>query len=289
MKKRFAANSLRFKLVLASVLVEALMLTLLVANSLRLMEISLTEQEQTHLQQLAPLLNASLSGPLVQRDYATIQEILRESRHRNGIVYFVLLDAGNKIVAADGWDISQPLPPLDANIDDDDEDSIGRFDTETPIQLAGQTYGHLRYGVSTEIFTRARAHLLKQSMSIAIAEICLSVILLALLGYWLTRHLLMLTRGAEEIAAGNFEITLPVRSGDEVGQLTTAFNTMASNIRDDIEALRRGNEAQLHYLIESQREQARLNSLLSAMSIGVLFVSPDERWSITIPPFCVSG
>ncbi len=287
MKRRFAPASLRLKLVIASVVVEALMLTLLVTNSLRLMETSLAEQAEAHLKQLAPLLNASLAAPLVQQDHATIRAILRESRHRDAIVYLVLFDAGNKVVAAEGWDMATPLPELDTAIggDDGDADSLDRFDTEIPIQLDGQRYGRLRYGVSTKIFALSRTHLLNQSILIALAEIGLSVVLLTLLGYWLTRHLLMLTRGAHQVANGDFNVTLPVTSSDEVGQLTVAFNLMAENIRADIEALRAGGELQLSYLLEAQREHARLNSLLSAMNIGILFVSPEGRIVYCNPAF----
>lgn len=285
MNLRFIPDSLRLKLVIASVLVEALMLMLLVANSLRLMQTSLVEQAEAHLNQVAPLLNASLAAPLVQRDHATIREILQESRHRDGIVYLVLFDAQNKIVAAEGWDAAKPLPQPDNSIGDNDEDSLDRFDTEIPIQLAGQRYGRLRYGVATGILGHAKAHLLNQSILIALAAIVLSTVLLALLGYWLTRHLRMLTRGAHQVAAGNFDIKLPVQGNDEVGQLTTAFNTMADNIRMDIDALRSGAEAQLRYLVQSQQEHARLNSLLSAMRIGILFASPENKVVYCNPAF----
>jgi len=281
---RFISDSLRLKLVIASVLVEAVMLALLVTNSLRLMQTSLIEQTEAHIQQVAPLLNASLAAPLVQRDHATIREILRESRHRDGIVYLVLFDDQNKIVAAEGWDATQPLPRLDTSVGDD-IDSHDRFDTEIPIQLAGQRYGRLRYGVATGILDLARAHLLNQSILIALSAIALSAVLLVLLGYWLTRHLLMLTRGAHQVAMGDFGVKLPVRSNDEVGQLTTAFNIMAENIRMDIDALRSSAEVQLRYLIQSQQEHARLNSLLSAMRIGILFVSPESKVVYCNPAF----
>lgn len=283
MKLRFIPDSLRLKLVLASVLVEAVMLTLLVANSARLMQASLTEQAAAHINQVAPLLNASLATPLVQRDYATIREILRESRHSDAIVYLVLFDAQDKLVAAEGWDMAAPLPKLDSAIGG--KDHLDRFDTEIPIQLAGQRYGRLRYGVSTGILGLAKAHLLNQGILIALASIGLSAVLLTLLGYWLTRHLMLLTRGAHQVAKGNFDIKLPVHGNDEVGQLTTAFNFMTDNIRADIEALRNAAETQLRYLMQSQQEQARLNSLLSAMRFGILFVSPGNKVVYCNPAF----
>ncbi len=282
MKLPSPSRSLRLKLVLASVVVEILMLTVLVVNSLRLMESSLEQQARANLEQIAPLLNASLVAPLIQRDYATLADILRESMRKDGVTYLVLFDNERRVVAALGWSPSQPLPELDEHVG---RSANGVFDTEIPIQLAGQTYGRLRYGTSTEIFTQAKSHLLNQSMLIALAAILLSAIFLALIGYWLTRHLKMLTQGAEEVARGDFSISLPVHSDDEIGKLTNAFNIMTANIRADMEALRAGGELQLRYLMDAQQEHARLNSLLSAMNIGILFVSPDNRVVYLNPAF----
>lgn len=282
MKLPAPSRSLRLKLVLASVVVEILMLTVLVVNSLRLMESSLEQQARANLEQIAPLLNASLAAPLMQRDYVTLADILRESIRKDGVTYLVLFDNERRVVAALGWSPNQPLPELDEHAG---RSANGVFDTEIPIQLAGQTYGKLRYGTSTEIFTQARSHLLNQSLLIALAAILLSAIFLALIGYWLTRHLKMLTQGAEEVARGDFDISLPVHSDDEIGKLTTAFNIMTANIRADMEALRAGGELQLRYLLDAQQEHARLNSLLSAMNIGILFVSPDSRVVYLNPAF----
>src|SRR5712692_4331416 len=109
-------SSLRLKLVLASVVVEILMLTLLVGNSVRLIEDNMVDQAKLRMQELTPLLNSSLVGPLAQRDYATLQEILQESRRKDGIRYLVLLDTDKKIVAAEGWEKNRPLPAIDQEI-----------------------------------------------------------------------------------------------------------------------------------------------------------------------------
>jgi class 3 adenylate cyclase len=37
--------------------------------------------------------------------------------------------------------------------------------------------------------------------------------------------------GAEEIGAGNYDVTIPVRNRDEIGDLTSAFNEMSRNLK----------------------------------------------------------
>ena len=59
-------RSVRGRLLLAAVVVEAVMLTLLIGNSLRLLREHMAEQERSHARQMEPVLNAALVAPLAQ-------------------------------------------------------------------------------------------------------------------------------------------------------------------------------------------------------------------------------
>jgi diguanylate cyclase (GGDEF)-like protein len=264
-------RSLRFKLVFASVVVEVLLLGLLVFNSHRLIEQKLADQTRLRVEELNPLLNAALAAPLVERDYATLGDLLAASRRTEGLTYLALLDNRGKVVASAGWLAGKPLPPLNRQITESDPDSPYRYDTETPITLAGQRYGTLRYGLATDFLAAAKATLLEQSLGIALTEVALSILLLSLLGLWLTRNLAQLHEASRQVAAGNLAVQLPVMSHDEVGELTAAFNTMSQALAERVRAL--------------DNSQARLISLLSAMSIGILFEDVDNRVIYFNPAF----
>jgi diguanylate cyclase (GGDEF)-like protein/PAS domain S-box-containing protein len=238
-------KSLRFKLLMTSVLIEVVMLTLLVTNSVRLIESNLSEQGIARVEEIRPLLNAALSGPLAQRDYGTLQEILNEIQNCHGIAYLAVFNNDKKLIAATGWNPQQPLPEIDTRLNESD----GFFDTQTDISIANQTYGVLRYGLSTKFLTAAKTQLLQQSLLIAAAEIALSIFLLALIGYWLTRHLVLLTRASEQVSAGNFKIQLPVTTEDEIGKLSFAFNSMSSAINNRINALSE-SESRFHAIAD---------------------------------------
>ena len=267
--------SLRTKLILLSLIVEVVMLSLLVFNSVRLSQDSLIAQAKVRYIELNSLFNAALAAPLAQRDYATLHEILAESLQQ-GIVYAVLIDQGGHIVASAGWKKGMPLPQATPSTHLDT--SSDQFIASTKILLAGQHYGTLHYGVSTVFLREARAHLLRESLLIAGFEILLSTLLLAALGFWLTRNLSRLTRASEAFAQGQLDIRLPVVSGDEVGSLTRAFNAMANAIASQIGALR-ASTGRLH------EEQARLVSLLHAMKLGILFADTKNRIVYYNPAF----
>lgn len=67
---------------------------------------------------------------------------------------------------------------------------------------------------------------------LVVAGILLALTLLGTVGATILRPLRTLILSARQIESGNLELNMPVRSRDEVGQLTAAFNSMASRLRE---------------------------------------------------------
>lgn len=98
----------------------------------------------------------------------------------------------------------------------------------------------------------------------------LVMVVLAMLGVlWLsgrmTRNLRLLTRGAEQLAAGDLEARVPLRSRDEFGRLARTFNRMASELRENqrrlLEEERRRKEQEIQQRLleaENQRKSREL-------------------------------
>ena len=162
-------KTVRGRLLLAALLVEALMLALLIGNSVRLLYDSLSEQAQRHAEQMSPILNAALMAPLAQRDYATVRAILDESRGKNGITYLAVSDSRGVTVARSGWPAATPLPQPDAVFTLNDKDEGGaRYDVDMPITLYGQKLGSLRFGLDLSHIVAARESLVSQGILIAL-------------------------------------------------------------------------------------------------------------------------
>jgi len=240
--------SLRFRLVAAACFVLLLMLWVLVANSVRLLDDALVARENRHLAELQVLHNASLSVPLAERDYVRLTRLVRQLGQQKGISYIVLKDAAQRIVAAEGWDPARPLPPP---LDDFSRlpREAERFDGMTALRIGDREVGSAYFGIDTQFLREAGYQLLWQSVAIGWVAFLLTVFLLSIIGYWLTRNLRVLQRGVGALESGETTVRLPVGSNDEIGTLTRAFNRMSQALDERVEALKK-SEARFHAIAD---------------------------------------
>ncbi|MFV1502850.1 adenylate/guanylate cyclase domain-containing protein [Mycobacterium kansasii] len=97
-----------------------------------------------------------------------------------------------------------------------------------------------------------------KTLVLAVAGITLAICVVSmLLAKLLVRPIRRLEAGTERISAGDYEVTVPVRSRDELGDLTAAFNEMSRNLKIKEELLN-----------EQRKENDRL--LLSLMPAPVV-------------------
>ncbi len=238
------------------------MLGLLLANSFRLLNQTLQEQTHARLEALTPLLNASLSARLFERDHAAIQEILDQlvSNRMADLTYIVVYDNRNDIYARAGKIDPAQMPALDMDVGSSVSDLV--FDARAPLTVGKVTVGSVRFGLSLTAFAASRDNILRQGSLIALAEVLLSFILLAGAGYLLTRHIRYMVGATQKIAAGDYAARIPIRGRDEIGLLGENFNAMSGAVQERVEALYRSEQA-LHE--EKERAEVTLHSIGDAV------------------------
>lgn len=268
---RWIGKRLHARLLLAAILIEALMLTLLVGNSLRLLQNSLGEQARLYADQLAPVLSAALVAPLAQHAYVTVQAILDEVAAVQGVEYLAVQDANGRMIGASGWERGRPLPPADEALTlFDDDTPLPRYDVVRPIEFAGQKLGTLHYGLGLGHVLKARDRLLVQGVAIALGEILLSLAMMVSIGLLLMRQFARLMQVSEEVAKGNFAFE-PLREGDDdIGQLGRAFNAMARAVAERIRELEELGET-------LQRERDLAQVTLASIGDGVVTTDAEGR------------
>lgn len=112
----------------------------------------------------------------------------------------------------------------------------------------------------------ARRSIWSQSLAGA-GGLAVGLVLSLLLATWLTRPLRDLLGGVQRIAAGDYEVVLPVASRDELGRLTDEFNTMARE-------LGRFRDLNVDTIVAEQEKSA---AILRSIDDGLVVVDPELR------------
>ncbi|OBF35811.1 cyclase [Mycobacterium sp. ACS1612] len=123
-----------------------------------------------------------------------------------------------------------------------------------PVDLRGLHWSIVAKIDSSEAFQPVArfTQTLVISTAVIIFVVCLAAMLLARL---FVRPIRRLEAGAQQISAGDYDVALPVKSRDEFGDLTVAFNDMSRNlaIKEDLLAEQRSeNDRLLRSLMPEQ-------------------------------------
>ncbi len=89
---------------------------------------------------------------------------------------------------------------------------------------------------------------------IAVVSLVFLVFFTQYLAKRITRPLGALVEAAGEIKRGNYNLTIPAATGDEIGELAARFNEMAAQVRSDIEKLKLVQEIRKDFVANASHE-----------------------------------
>ncbi|MBN8779307.1 MAG: EAL domain-containing protein [Thiobacillus sp.] len=223
---------MRYKLTLAALGVEALMLAFLIINGVHLTSEELQKQAENRAQDMGKTLVAALLAPLSQQDDASVRDIVETLQREGGLKMIEVRDSNRRIVHQAGT-----------------ESTDADFRLTLPIEYAGQRYGEIALVLSGDFIQHARNRYLRQSLFIAAAALLLTGILLALSVGGVIRRFDALTRASKRMAQGDLDVKLTGAGEDEIGQLIDTFNRMAESVRFNVDRARE-NEARFHAIAD---------------------------------------
>lgn len=232
MKNPFRNTSIRIRLLLASTVVQVLLLTLLLANSVRLMNEATSANLDTLANQNAAMLNAMATSYIGQHGFDALEDVLGEllAEAVEGLVYVRIADANGQVLLRAGMPELGDLPPVAGEAPDERR----LVHVRRALLLEHNEVGLLQFGVSVSMLAAARQAIMEQGTAIALAEVLLTFGLLSGIGYLLTRNLGRLLAGSQAIAEGRLDHRLPEDGHDELARLARRFNRMAANLQDRI-------------------------------------------------------
>lgn len=250
-------HSLKWRLLPILALLHLVLFGLLAWSATRDMANMATDQARLRTSSLGVELSAALTAPMLERDYATLNDIASALVASSDIDYLVIFNAASTEMARAG--LPKGTPPPD---EDQGAESVGNV-LDVRIALP---QGHARVGVrmtqTTELLQR---YALKSALTtLSAATLMGLVVVLATL--WLTRRLAALEAAALALGQGALGTRVPPDGrDDEISHLGLAFNHMADQIH-----------ASVNELAESQ---SRVSAILQ--SIGDGLIATDTAMRVT--------
>ena len=250
----------RSRLILAGIGLLTLAMVVFSSFASLIFERYLQEQLEEAAMQQRVLLGAALLAPLLQRDYATVEAVIRESRAVRGVDYIAAFDRQRQLVAADG-----PVPPAVA---------AGRqaaaadhtFHFSGAIAADGDAVGHIAFGLSKTLIADARRSLLLGALGVGLIIVLVFSVLFAWISYRLTAPLIALSQATRKMQDGDYGIELTYRGSDEIGALTDDFRQLAARIREQIAKVTASENLQRHYRQSAEQASQAKSEVLAKMS-----------------------
>ncbi len=220
-------KSLRVRLITSVVIIEIVMLSLLVWSNLSVIRQAYAERLWDTATGLLEQVAATSGGYLLEVDYASLEEYLRNVTHREELAYLIVLDRDHQPVVTLGQLPSVLWPTADGHplsVDD------GILDLSREILIGTTAMGRVHAGFSLAQMQHAINSARVRSIVIAGTEIILTILATVFIGVHLTRRLGRLATAAQQVGSGDYAVTVPAEVEDEVGMTATAFNRMVSEV-----------------------------------------------------------
>ncbi len=222
-------RSLRFRLIASVVLIEIVMLSLLVWSNMGVIQRAHAERLQETAASMLQQIADTSGSYLLEVDYASLEEYLRNVASHKELSYLDVSDRDRRSVVSLGqaprprWP-EPDLHPLRVN--------DGVLDIVRDIRIGEQLLGEVRAGFSLSLMEHAIRQARVRSIAIAATEITLTILATVFIGVHLTRRLGHLAHAAQQVGAGNYNVSVKAETRDEVGMMAMAFNRMVTEVSE---------------------------------------------------------
>ncbi len=258
--------SFRWKLILGVTAIQAILLIILIWSGLNALKQSSEDALLKRAQTTAKLFASTAQGAVLATDIAALESIVDEVLSNSGITYARVVSKLG--VLAEGGEKSELSRKFVADTSLVSAANDGVFDTYANITVAGEQYGRVEIGISTDAIQVLIAASRTNSFLFASLNLFLVGLFSFILGIYLTRGLHALQAGAQQIAEGQLGHVITVQGRDELSQTALAFNEMSSKLYQ-LDAARARKEEEVQQL-NSELEHRVLERTVQLQDVNLL-------------------
>jgi sensor histidine kinase regulating citrate/malate metabolism len=225
---RDVGSSLKAKISLLMTAVLMLAILLVAFFLLRQQQDSLTVEMTKRGLAIAQNLAAGAKTSLLQRDDLSLSVLVKDAMKDSDLAYVIITDEKGRIRAhsdvgltGEQLERAAPLAPARDRLAVTTYRAPGRggiIDFAVPLTFSRVRLGALYLGFSEESITAAVRRAQWQTSLITLGMVCLGIGAAVGLATLLSRPISRLVEGTQAIAAGNFQVALPVTSRDELAR-----------------------------------------------------------------------
>jgi len=256
--------SFRLKTILGIATIEAILLAILIFNTLNYLRDSNEKQLLERVSTASQLFATATKDAVISYDLATLDSILETVMGNPGVAYAKILDQDNRILAQKG----KPKILSRYFKENFSSDSVtdGIFDTQQIIEESEIIYGRVQIGFNITELQTTLQEAQRNSIAIAIIEMFLVALFSTFLGIYLTRQLIRLTEASQTVASGNLGYQLKVEGDDEIASTLRAFNHMSAEIKLYVDTIQETQKELVAAKHEAERANEAKTNFLSNMS-----------------------
>ena len=226
-----------------------LLITTLVFLSVALVGFFLLQQQQRSLAEemtkrgltMAENLASGAKSSLLTNDHLNLNVLVKDALRDPDVAYVVIANPDGEIlghsdVVMIGRQVERPagLAPAGNRLAINTYAAEGGriFDFAVPLTFSQVPLGALYLGFSDRSIAANLRSARNKTLIITVIMVVLGVAGAVGLATVLSRPIFRLVAGTKTIAEGNFNVSLPITSRDELGDLTRSFNEMARALRE---------------------------------------------------------
>lgn len=259
LRTRFAR--LPFRLKLAALAIAAALLSLVFLSLVTTGLVWWTaKQSVRHQGELVrPLLAAALTGPMIERNYATVREVVLAITQGGVIKEVTVFSADGVTVASE-----RSGPP-------------GLFDTHTELGLteSGVAFGRIELRLAAGPLVDLMGNLVWAMLASIALSMFLALLLFRNWSRQMSGRIEHLATIAQALAMGRLDVRAPTNAEDEIGHLAHAFNRMATDVERQFAELTAAEARQRQLATAERTGRGRLEALFAALTEGIAFTDTD--------------